>query len=261
MALRCLTCLLSALLLIGWQSSACSEEKHIVTDHFIVDYDNVSEDLVKFVIRDAEQAFHDVTTFLRADFGTRKIRIQIGNQFPFPVTLVDQATIRIPASRLTTSGSQVGQERIRGRGMTFWHAVTPIILPSGQKPDNWARFLEHGLGGYLQGRFGNKEPTPWPSDVYPTMGEDVHPATEKLAAELGFLSLNDAVRQLNDRRLTRTRQLGWLEAASFVGYLVETRPLDQFMLWYEGRMFRDAYDVDIRAVEGQWMKFLERFKS
>ena len=158
------------------------------------------------------------------------------------------------------AGAQVGQEQIRGRGVTFWAAVAQVVAPSGQRPEERARFLTDGLGVYLQWKFGGKAPTPWPADVYPNMGEDIHPATAKLAAQIGFLSLDDAVRELNDRRLTRARQLGWLEAASLVECLIETGPLASFEKWYDGAPFKAAYGIDLTVAEANWKTYIVGIK-
>ncbi len=242
-----------------WHDAAKAAPKHTETAHFVIEYDGIPDDILAFVERDAEQAYQDVTGYLHITF-SRKIHIEIGNQYPQPVALDDAATLRFPANRLMPTGAQVGQEQIRGRGVTFWHAVAAIVYPSRQQPEGFARFLTHGLGAYLQWKFGNKRPAPWPSDAYPNMGEDLHPATAKLAAQIGFLSLNDAVREFNDRRLTRGRQLGWLEAASFVEYLLETRPLDRFERWYDGGRFKDDYGTDLSPVEADWKTYVTGLK-
>jgi hypothetical protein len=237
------------------------ETKRVVTEHFTIDHEGISEDTLKIVVRDAEQAFRDVTGLLGKDFGERKISIRISEDFPFPRSTAVDATIKFPPSRLSPTGALTGPSSVRGRAMGFWHSVTKVVAPSGQARDEWGRFLEDGLGGCLQSKFGGKRATPWPAKFYPTMGQDSHWATAALASKIGLFSLTDAVRHAKSRRLTRTRRLGWLQAASFVCHLIDTRTLDRFKVWYDGGSFEKAYGVDMGTVERDWAKFIRDLKS
>ena len=240
----------------AWHGIAYGQGKRIDTMHFVIEYNDITEETAKVVARDAEQAFYDVTSFFGKDFSDRKIQIRIGKRYRFPRSLARDVAMEIPANRLGPGGAPTGPRSIRGRGPTFWHGVANVVAQSGHEIDGWGRFLQEGIGGYLQAKFGGKMATPWPDKVYPSMGEDVHHATARRAAEDGLLKLEKARQEVNQRKLTRTRRLAWLQAASFVGYLVENMPRGKFKRWYDGSSFKEAYGIELRNVEREWAKFI-----
>lgn len=257
--LRCVAVVLLAIL--AGHGSAHGEGSRIVTEHFVVAFKDVSDETASAVARDAEQAVRDVTAILGQKTALPTINIRIGEEYRVPRSLAGERLMEIPADRLGPQGALSGPEDIRGRGPTIWHGVANVIAPSRHALPDWGRFLQEGFGGYMQERFGGKKPTPWPRKVYPTMGEDLHAATARLARDMGLLSLADARIHVNDHKLTRTRQLAWLQAASFVAYLIEQRSLKRFRKWYDGSPFETAFGVGLGTVESEWSRFVLGLKT
>jgi hypothetical protein len=234
------------------------DARTLQTQHFTIEYDNLPDGTVQAVAQNAEQAFHDVTSFVGVDWSSGKIRLVVSDKYVLPYMSRQQRTLGVPPNRLSPTGAQTGPASIRGRAIPFWNALVHIIAPSGQNPREWGRFATEGLGIFLQSRFGGRSPTPWPAKYYPTMGEPPHAAAAELAAELGVLPLRDAVARMNDRRLTNARRLGWLEAGSFVQYLIDTRGRDRFTRWYLGGAFEKSYGTSMEDIAREWSAFLRQ---
>ncbi|MCZ6895811.1 MAG: hypothetical protein O7H40_17425 [Gammaproteobacteria bacterium] len=247
---------------MAWNGQSLGAENIIATSHFIVDYQDISEQTARLVAEDGEQAFSDVMSLLNRSY-SRKIHIKIGKKFKFPRSTAKDATMEIPANRLGRKGATRGPKSIRGRGATIWNGVANVVAPSGHPLNGWGRFLKEGFGVYLQEKFGGKKPRPWPHKVYPAMAEDLHRATGRLTAAYDrFLSLEEAKSHVNRRRLDRTRRLAWVQAGSFVRYLIENRGgVEPFLKWYDGSRFEHAYGTDIGTVEREWVSFINGLRS
>ncbi len=189
------------------------------------------------------------------------IHIKISKDYPFPRAWVQKRIMQLPANRFHPKGAPAGPKAIRGRGPTLWHGVANILAPSAHPTKQWGRFLSEGLGVYLQSKFGGKALTPWPAKFYPAMGLGLNEGTQGLEAEVGALSMPDTKRFVNDRKLSRTRQLAWIQAGSFVGFLIETRSLDAFLRWHRGQTFHESYHGTLEEAERQWRSSIARDRS
>ena len=245
-----------------WSGPAFAAAQRIEAQNFVIEYQDISEQTARLVAEDAVQAFAEITSFLKRNY-TGRIRIRIGDAFPFPRSTAADATMEIPANRLRPGGARRGPPPIRGRGATIWNGLSNIIAESAHPVTGWGRFLKEGLGIFLQEKFGAKKPRPWPAKVYPAMGEDLHQAAARLSSDYGrFLTLEEARTRVNRRRLDRTRRLAWIEAGSFVRYLIENRGgVERFLKWYDGRPFEDVYGKDIGAIETEWVSFVKKLRS
>jgi len=144
--------------------------------------------------------------------------------------------------------------------MPFWNALVHVLAPSAVEPADWQNFVTEGCGIYLQSLFGGGNSTPWPAKYYPAMGEPLHAAAAAQVARFGALPLAEAVRLLNDRRFTATRRLAWLEAGSFIQYLIDTRGKGSFLRWYRGGSFEAVYGSNADALLGEWTDFIKRVR-
>jgi hypothetical protein len=266
-----------------WSGTVAADSVSTTSKNFIVSYDfdylhkiyakrNLGKDetrrkinkakshaarILPLVTEDAEQALKDVTAFLNTSYAG-KIKILISAKYRFPRSTSKDATLRIPQNRLSVRGSTQGGKFLRGRGATLWNGVTNIVAAPGHPRKAWGRFLQEGLGSFMQEKFGGKKQPPWPSKFYPTMGEDMHLSTVKQIAKFdGPFSLENARNGVHRRRLDRTRRLAMTMAGSFVRFLLENRGgVERFMVWYKGGSFQKAYGKSLGTIEADWRKFL-----
>lgn len=234
--------------------------KELATEHFTIDYTQIPDATANAVARDAEQAFRDVTSFLDVDWQGGKIKIIVSPEYVEPYMSRAELTVGIPPNRLGPRGAITGPPPVQGRAMPFWNALVHVLAPGTVEPADWQNFVTEGCGIYLQSLFGGHDPTPWPAKYYPTMGEPLDAAAAAQVAQYGALSAAEAVRLLNDRRFTATRRLAWLEAGSFIRYLVDTRGRSAFLRWYRGESFEDSYGSTPDALISEWTDFIKRLK-
>ena len=234
-----------------------AQGKELETEHFTIEYTQISDTTADAVARDVEQAFHDVSSFLEVDWQGGKIKILVSPDYVEPYTSRPELTIGIPPNRLSPSGATTGPPQVQGRAMPFWNALVQVLAPSMVEPADWQNFVTEGCGIYLQSLFGGRSSTPWPAKYYPAMGEPLHAAAAAQVARFGALPLADAVRLLNDRRFTATRRLAWLEAGSFIQYLIDTRGKSSFLRWYRGGSFEASYGSNADALVTEWTDFIK----
>lgn len=237
-----------------------AQGKELATEHFTIDYAQIPEATANAVARDAEQAFRDVTSFLEVEWQGGKIKIVVSPDYVEPYMSRAELTVGIPPNRLGPSGATTGPPPVQGRAMPFWNALVHVLAPSVAEPADWQNFVTEGAGIYLQSKFGGHDPTPWPAKYYPTMGTPLHAAAAAQVAQFGALPLAEAVRLLNDRRFTATRRLAWLEAGSFIQYLVDTHGKSSFLRWYRGGRFENSYGANADTLLSEWTEFIKQAK-
>jgi hypothetical protein len=115
------------------------------------------------------------------------------------------------------------------------------------------KFLETGLGTYLQEKFGDKDKL-----AYPSLGRDLHRETSRMAADFGrFIPFDDAERQRNfSTRLIRPRRFAHLQEGSFVRYLIESKGLTKFLRFYDGASVEKVYAADLPTLERAWQQMI-----
>ena len=257
----CATILLLVLVTAGMLGTPGAQGKQLATVHFTIDYTQIPDATANVVARDAEQAFHDVTSFLDVEWQGEKIKIIVSEDYIEPYMSRAELTVGIPPNRLSPSGATTGPPSAQGRAMPFWNALVRVVAPSSVEPADWQNFVTEGCGIYLQSRFGGRDPTPWPAKYYPAMGAPLHAAAAAQVAQFGALPLTEAVRLLNDRRFTASRRLAWLEAGSFVQYLIDTRGMSSFLRWYRGGSFAASYGSNADTLLAEWTDFIKREKQ
>jgi hypothetical protein len=265
-----------------------AEQGQIVTKHFEIAYEDISEESARIVSVVAEKAVDDVTRQLGIDYSGR-ISLTISKKFKRPrsrpKSLAGKDLMEIPASRIETpslpdkgTGPSGRTRRLPG-GPTLWHGVTNVVAWSGHPEREWGRFLSEALGVHMQDKFGGKrataylesqfdgkDPRRWRLVWYPTFGADLYGAPVKILQRLKnlgvdeLLSMEAAREVVNDPKSTPKRRLAWVQAGSFVRYLIEenprTRGIERYLKWHGGSSFEEAYGVPMKQIEAEWRNFV-----
>ena len=228
--------------------SAHSASPGITTPSFYVEYSHVEEADVRNFIRSTKMAKFSIEKYLDRRYDGR-IPISISNDHDFPHIDARIGQIVIPANRIR--GDAKGPPGLKGRGTAIVAVMTKLIAPS--RNQDWGKFLETGLGVYLQEKFGDKQDL-----SFPNMGRDLHRETSFLAASFGrFIPLIKAERERNVRkRLNRTRRLAHLEEGSFVRFLIETDGIAKFLKFYDGASVEKVYATNFRSLEQSWQQLI-----
>ena len=243
-------------LVMGAVLLACSHappgsatENSVTTTNFVVTYQTIAREQAEKFAAEAEKDYAAVTSYLGRRY-SRPIRVYISDNYAFPRYRKEVGKIFIPTDRFPLAQSVVSKAQRRGTGLLI--SITPIIAPSANT--RWGDFLETGLRTHIQEKFGRKEEQP-----FPTMGRDLHEETAQLVSDYGkFIPLANAEEARTWRtRPTRTRRLAYLEAGSFVRYLIEQQGLEKFLQWYDGGRFEDVYTRPLSAIEQEWQRYVE----
>jgi hypothetical protein len=214
----------------------------IKTENFNISYSGITDNQAKTFAEIAEQALQDVTSYLGKRY-RKTIWIRIGDNYDFRRADTKKSMITIPANRIR--GDAPGPPRIRGRGPGIVHEVTHIVAPSRGRS---GRFLDEGLGIYMQEKFGG------PDDrTYPNMGRDLHEETARLVQEYGkIIPLKNAEAVRADITKSFARGVAYIEEGSFVRHLIETYGLEKFMKVYEGDRYENVYGKEFGFLAEEW---------
>ena len=237
-----------AALMASISSPASSDSGSIATPHLLVKFRGVGRSEVEKFVDAATLAKQSITAYLGKGF-SRPVRIKINDEHWFPHYDQLNETIIIPANRIR--GDAKGPPGLRGRGPTIVFVMTKLIAPS--RNQDWGRFLETGLGIYLQEKFGGKEDL-----SFPNMGRDLHEETARMVANFGrFIPLGEAERERTfTTRFRRPRLLAHLEEGSFVRHLIESKGLTKFLKFYDGSPIEKVYTVDFQSLERGWKRLI-----
>ena len=227
---------------------ASAKAVYLKTPHFTVSYENLSEEDARSFLAAAEEARSTVTAYLGKRF-SQPIHIKVGEQYLFPQYSQKESEIFMPANRLRKGTAQ--PTRSRNRSPLLLMLITPIVAPSTNSI--WGEFLETGLRVFLQEKFGASE-----ERAFPMLGNDLHKETARLGADYGrLIPIADVERARTWRtKMTRTRRLAYLEAGSFVRFLIEQYSLEKFMSWYDGKRFEEVYGQEIAQMEREWAGYI-----
>lgn len=228
-----LTAILSCLLISG-----CSLSSAVVKrPNFIVEYAGVTGVEAQELADQAERTGRKVADFLGVSLsGPIRIRIDPNQEIPFATK---EGAILLPPDRIYRKQSAVT------------HEITHVIARSAGRPD---RFLDEGLGVYMQERFG-EDPS------YPNFGRNLHRLTLEVAGGVGGLiplTKVESARQAS--KIGPERQLAYLEEGSFVKYLIEQYGIQRFMAMYRGQTSGWTYGKSLTELEQEWKDFLKSFK-
>ena len=248
--LRSTTLVLGALAVLvgGGSDSARSAYQSLTTPSFYVSYRDVDDADAKKFVDAAEKARIAVTKYLGKRYDD-PISISISNDHKFPDIDAKTGRIFIPANRIR--GDAGGPPGLKGRGPAIVLVMTKLIAPSRNR--DWGGFLEIGLGIYMQEKFGDKRDL-----SFPNMGRDLHEETARTVADFGrFIPLENAERERTfTTRFRRARRLAHLEEGSFVRYLIESKGIAKFMMFYDGAPIEKVYDADFQSLERAWKRLI-----
>jgi hypothetical protein len=248
-----------------WRHGPAAKNK---TRHFTIDYQHIDPPTAKAVLDHAEAAFADVTRelkgFDRANPGktiTIFVRENLGQQ-NFPHASSKDCQINLPARFLVPHGARTGPAALHGRGPTLWHNIVNVCFPAKIKGAD-ARMLKfycEGLGGYMQSLLA-KPHAKWPPANYPTMGLPVDEAVASLMGQYGVLSLEDCFKHIGGMAHVPERRLAWLEATSYVQYLMRKNQR-AFADFYCGRApFRKGFGGSESDLWQEWLQAVEAYIS
>lgn len=223
----------------SWLSiSGCATSTGLVTSaHFHVEYAVVSESQAQELAHQAMRTGIKAADFLGATLrGPITIKIDPYQDIPFTTR---DGTILLPV------------DRVANRRSAVTHEIIHVIARSIGKSD---RFLDEGLGVYMQERFG-EDPS------YPNFGRELHRETVRLAGGIGYLIplVNVEATRLASKGGTE-RQLAYLQEGSFVKYLIERYGIGQFMTMYKGLTYEATYGKPITELEQEWKNFLKSLR-
>jgi hypothetical protein len=248
-----------------WRHSPAAKNK---TRHFTIDYQHIDPATAQAVLDQAEAAFADVTSKLK-DFDranedktiTIFVRENIGPH-NFPNASSKDCKINLPARFLVPHGARTGPAALHGRGPTLWHNIVNVCFPPKIKgADRYAlKFYCEGLGGYMQALL-TKPHVKWPPANYPTMGLPVDETVATLMGQYGVLPLEDCFKHIGGTAHAPERRLAWLEATSYVQYLMRKNQR-AFADFYCGRApFRKAFEGTEADHWQEWLQALQSYIS
>ena len=238
----------SIVLLLAMSGYAYTESNKIKTDHFVITYEHISDEMASKFSEQAEKAFSDVTEYFGKKYRRGRIYLHISDKYDMPRTTKDNDLL-IPANRIR--GDAGGPPEIAERGPAIPHEITHIIAPSSGKPN---RYLDEGLAVFIQEKFGGDK-------SYPNMGEDIHQVTAELIRTVGeIIPLNRVEETRNSTKRENIRRLSYLQEGSFVRYLIEKYGLKDFMTMYEGKSFEKVYKKSLEDLETEWKDFIKVLK-
>lgn len=221
----------------------------IVTDNLLIAHDGVSEAEAQAFATEAERAYQAVARY----FGRgheRVISIRVGERYDVPTAYHSRSTIVVGANRIRGDAGGVG--RWRALGPAIAHEITHLV--AGQSRGAPGGFLDEGLAVFVQEKFK------LPGDrSFPNMGRDVHEETVRWSRQY------DRLVPLAETHQARwlaggPRDLIYLQAGSFVRFLVETQGLEKFMSLYEGQGYVAVYGRELGALEKEWLEFLKSLR-
>ena len=211
-------------------------------------YRGIDDAQAKRFLTAAERGRAAIVRYLDRPYD-RRLTVAINDSFKFPQFDRDTGTILIPASRIR--GDSSGPAALHGRGPAIVAVMTRAIAPSRNR--HWGEFLETGLGVFLQEKFGGKG-----DRSFPNMGQDLHEETARMVAEFGrFIPLREAERERRvTTRFRRARRLAHLEEGSFVRFLIESKGLESFLRFYDGKSMEQIYGADLETLESAWKSMI-----
>ena len=221
-----------------WRNSPAAQQK---TRNFTIDYQHIDPATAQSVLEQAEAALADVTNALkdfdRANTGKTIaifVRDHIGPD-NFPSASSEECKITIPARFLMPQGAHTGPAALRGRGPTLWNNIVNVCFPPKLKDPGpgESKFYCEGLGGYMQATLA-KPNDKWPPASYPTMGQPLDEAVASMMAQYGALPKDGCHRHIQGTAHSPERRLAWLQAASYVQYLMKKNE-PGFAAYYCGR--------------------------
>jgi hypothetical protein len=239
---------MSLILALAIFSPSADAASKISTAHFDINYANVSDALAQRFAEDIEQAYRDVGKFLGKDISQR-ISVSISDDHLFPHYKRNKKLIAIPGNRLR--GDAPGPPHLKGRGPGIPSLISNVLMSSKNK--SWGTFLETGLETYMNELFHKKY-----DRAFPTMGKEIHQATATAYRRFSQLFPLKDVEEARTRRQRHnsTRQLAYLQEASFVKFLIETHGKEKFFEVFDGKSFDAVYDRNIGILEREWIKLI-----
>lgn len=248
-----------------WQHSAPARAK---TEHFAIDYQHIDPATAQALLDHAEQAFDDVTgaltDFDQANAGktiTIFVRDNVGRN-NFPNASAKDCQINLPARFLVPHGARTGPVALHGRGPTLWHNIVNVCYPPKLKgaDTGMLKFYCEGLGGYMQALLA-KPHIKWPPANYPTMGLPVDEAVASFMGQYGVLPFKECCQHIGGTAHMPERRLAWLEATSYVQYLMQ-KDQRAFADFYCGRVtFRKCFGGSEADLWQGWLETLEGYIS
>ncbi len=222
----------------------------IVTDNLLITHDGVTEAEAQAFAKEAERAYKAVAGYFGREHA-RVISIRVGDRYDVPTAYHNRSTIVVGANRLRGDGGGFG--RWRAIGPAIVHEITHLV--AGLSRAGPGQFLDEGLAVFVQEKFK------LPDDrSFPNMGRDVHEEAIRWSRQY------DRMVPLAETHQARwlsggARDLIYLQAGSFVRFLVETEGLKKFMAAYEGRGYQAVYGRDLGALEKEWLEFLKTVRA
>lgn len=225
----------------------------IKTDYISLSYQSIDEKQANSLLLYADKSYSLATSYLSI-IEKKQIFIDVSQHYIFPKYDKKLRVIQIPLNRL--AGTADGPGFLRGRGVGVVDLVTNAVAESGNAA--WGRFLEKGLGIYLQEKFGDTN-----DRAYPAMGNDLHEQLCRLVGQIQpFIPLDrtETVRT-QEQGLGQARLLAHLQEGSFVRFLIERYGVPQFMAVFDGAGFHEIYGRGITVLEKDWQKTLNGCKG
>ncbi|MGQ0677348.1 MAG: hypothetical protein ACT4N4_14855 [Rhodospirillales bacterium] len=225
-------------------------QETIVTDNLLIAHDGVSAAEAQAFAREAERAYKAVTGYLGRE-PERIIAIRVGERYDVPTAYHGRSAIVVGANRVRGDGGGAG--RWRALGPAIAHEITHLV--AGQSRAGPGQFLDEGLAVFVQEKFK------LPDDrSFPNMGRDLHEETVRWSRQYGRLVPLAETHQA--RWLAGgPRDLIYLQAGSFVRFLVEGWGLAKFMALYDGQGYVGVYGRARAALEADWLEFLRTVRA
>ena len=221
-----------------------AEAATITTEHFLIDYAEISKPEALSFGKTADQAYETVMGFLGAPrehefLRVKRIHMFIRPQFRIPRTLIflwrGENRMEMPV------------HRVRDGKANLIHEISHSLAPSRN------RFLAEGLAVYLEERYGNLR-------AFPTFGWPVRDLFCRYRMEGHFISLEALLREIRGeaeiftRRNARTIQprMAYLEGGALVKLLMEGDRFGDSPESRKNRFFRVFHGkTDFNAIYGE----------
>jgi len=219
-----------------------------------LEYKDITQQQADTLLAQATAGLAQVMTYLGKQKLEGRIIIRVADSYTIPYSKWDQprgnrvnGEILIPGNRVR-GDVRGGPQRDWGRGPAIVHEIAHIVAPSGRRD----RYLDEGLGVFIQEKFSPKG-----DKSYPNMGYDVHEETARALNELGkIIAMSELETERNARTFGPGRKVAYLQEGSFVRYLIESNGIEKFMQMYEGGSYEAAYGKAATSIYDEWIAFI-----
>ena len=180
----------------------------------------------------------------------KKVDKYWGATWQDPIRIYVSSGFAIARSLVTNGGApgkiEMPLARVRDKTGPLLHEIVHNYAP------NQNRFLQEGLGVYLQDRMGG-------NPGFPNFGQHLHSLARRSLSSVSSLERLNEVRFPQPLSTVIPERAAYLLAGSFVRFLIERYRLPQFRALYDSGDYEKAYRKSLQALENEWRSNLGKY--